>query len=369
MTNAELTRLFVNDAPLIDVRAPVEFSRGAFPGAVNLPILDDVEREAVGICYKESGADAAEILGHELVSGEKREKRIEHWVRFLRSNPDALLYCYRGGQRSQIACQWLKDTGYPVPRIEGGYKRLRNHLLSVFENLPSLVIVSGSTGTGKTDFLKCYTHSIDLEEIANHRGSAFGSRITPQPSQIDFENELAIAFLKLAEPEHPQTEVLLEDESRLIGRIHVPVLLQDAMKMAPIIVLEESVELRTERIFGEYIEHQWTEYEAHHGEDASTEFEKYLLTAVDAIRKRLGNVAHDEIRSMVTRAISLHRLEGSLDDHRIWITTLLSDYYDPMYRYQLENKSSRVVMQGPRDEVMDWYAEYQGSISNLEKHG
>jgi len=343
-----LDLLFQSDTPLIDVRAPVEFNKGAFPSACNLPIIDDSEREQVGICYKEHGADAAFELGHELVSGKLKTQRINAWASFVEGNPDAQLYCFRGGQRSKIACEWLKAEGVDIPRIEGGYKKMRNHLLAVFADLPKLVIVGGKTGTGKTVFIEPLQNALDLEGIANHRGSAFGRKLSPQPSQIDFENRVAIQFLKLSDQPH----IVLEDEGRLIGRVHVPLPLQAAMKESPIILIEETVETRTENIYREYIEEQWLEYRASQGEAAKSLFSDYLLGAVDAIRKRLGGVTHSEIRAMMTEALDT----GDADKHRAWISRLLTDYYDPMYNYQLSHKKERIRFRGTAEEAREWYS-------------
>lgn len=349
MTGLDL--LFQSDTPLIDVRAPVEFNKGAFPAACNLPIINDSEREQVGTTYKEHGADAAFALGHELVSGELKAERIRSWVSFVDANPNAQLYCFRGGQRSKIACEWLKAEGVDIPRIEGGYKKLRNHLLAVFDKLPPLVIVGGKTGTGKTVFLEPLQNALDLEGIANHRGSAFGGRISPQPSQIDFENRVAIQFLKL----HHQPHIVLEDEGRLIGRVHVPLPLQEAMKKSPIVLIEETVETRTENIYHEYIKEQWQEYRASQGEAANSVFSDYLLGAVDAIRKRLGGVAHSQIRTMMQDALAT----GDPEKHRAWISRLLTEYYDPMYNYQLSHKIERIRFRGNAAEATQWYSENQ----------
>ncbi len=96
---------------LIDVRAPVEFRQGALPGAVNLPLMDDDERHRIGIEYKQAGQDAAIALGEQLVAGSVRAERVDAWRRLLDRHPDALIYCFRGGQRSRIAQQWLAEAG------------------------------------------------------------------------------------------------------------------------------------------------------------------------------------------------------------------------------------------------------------------
>ena len=345
----DLDQLFRLDTPLMDVRAPAEFSKGAFPSAHNLPILDDSEREQVGICYRQKGPDAAVALGHQLVSGKVREHRTAAWTTFLERHPDASIYCFRGGQRSDIACSWLRAEGFDVPRIEGGYKRLRNHLLRVFERPPHLMLVGGKTGVGKTLFLEQFSNAVDLELIANHRGSAFGRRITPQPSQIDFENRTAIEFIKKSGCK----QILLEDEGHLIGRIHLPLPLQTAMQSSPLLLVEESQAKRTENILEEYVIRQWQEYQASFGDEAQAAFSGYLLDAVDAIRKRLGNRVHGEIRASLQQALQTN----DLDMHRQWIAALLTDYYDPMYSWQLSRKEERICFRGSASEAAQWYCE------------
>jgi tRNA 2-selenouridine synthase len=246
-----------------------------------------------------------------------------------------------------------------VPRIEGGYKALRRCLLSTIENLPPLIIVAGKTGSGKTEFLQQFDRSIDLEGIANHRGSAFGRHISAQPTQLNFENELSIHFLKLAQ--HPST--FIEDEGRMIGKVHLPPPLQEKMQTAPIALLDDSIATRAERIYQEYIELQWREYEAHFEGRATDEFSRYLIEAVDAIRKRLGNTAHSEVRGSVLAALKHQEQVGSLEGHREWIILLLADYYDPMYNYQLEKKSSRVKVTGSREVVTDWLLNHTESFA------
>ncbi len=347
-----LEQLFVGDTPLLDVRAEVEYQKGSFPSATNIPILNDQERHDVGISYKDDGPEQAELLGHQLVSGQERQSRIERWVHFVSQSSSAHLYCFRGGKRSQIACDWLRQAGHPVPRISGGYKAMRTFLLDQFTALPPFVIISGHTGVGKTDLLGDLDGSIDLEGLANHRGSAFGKRLGGQPSQIDFENALAIGLLKNRAAQHGTT--VLEDEGRLIGRIQIPTAMKQAMDTAPVVVLEEPQEDRVTRILRDYIVAQHDELQALHGAEATELLATQLLTAVDAIKKRLGGVAHKELSARVRDALQQHRL-GDITGHRIWISTVLETYYDPMYRYQLEQKSERIVFRGDRQAVIDWY--------------
>lgn len=102
-------QIFLSGLPLMDARAPVEFHKGAFPGAVNLPLMNDIERQKVGTCYKVHGQQAAIELGHKLVCGAIKEERIAAWAAFARANPEGYLYCFRGGLRSQITQQWLRE--------------------------------------------------------------------------------------------------------------------------------------------------------------------------------------------------------------------------------------------------------------------
>lgn len=356
MTESQLMReiflnIFLNDVPLIDVRAEVEFEQGAFPTAFNIPILNSDERHCVGICYKEQGPEAAERLGYELVSGEERATRISRWSEFIDDHETAFLYCFRGGKRSRIACQWLSGEGKQITRVPGGYKSMRRFLINQFGNLPPLIIVSGKTGVGKTELLGQLPNSLDLEGHANHRGSAFGRFIDIQPAQINFENSVAIELLKFNAAHHSKL-LFVEDESRLIGKVHLPQELQSAMKMSPVILLEDTTENRVNRIYKEYILAQWKEYADRFPDNAFDEFSGYLRTAMDAIRKRLGG-AHQKLRQLLDDAL-LKQRTGVFEAHKFWIMSLLEDYYDPMYSYQLEKKKHRIIFRGDMQEIINW---------------
>ncbi|HCX65185.1 MAG TPA: tRNA 2-selenouridine(34) synthase MnmH, partial [Eubacteriaceae bacterium] len=216
----DFKEIVLNERPLIDLRAPVEYQKGSFPNSINLPLMTDEEREQVGICYKEKGHDAALTLGHELVQGEKKEERLQNWTTFIDAHPDTLLFCFRGGNRSEIVQQWIfEKTQKKVPRLTGGYKKFRHYLMDSLnpQNISTKpLILTGFTGSGKTEILKQFEHAIDLEGLANHRGSSFGGKISSQPTQVNFENKLAYQIIQ---HQHKQFAVLLlEDESRNIGR-------------------------------------------------------------------------------------------------------------------------------------------------------
>ena len=350
----DLKALLTTDVPLIDVRAPVEFSQGAFPGAVNLPILNDDERHRVGVCYKQKGPDAAEKLGHELVSGEVRKTRLTAWQSCLDQYPNAHLYCFRGGKRSQLAVEWLQASGYEVTRIVGGYKALRSCLLSVFDQLPPLVVLAGKTGNGKTDLLANLTRMVDLEGHANHRGSAFGRQLAPQPAQIDFENAVAINLLKLGQGAEDRP-VVVDDEGRLIGRVSLPLHLQQAMKQAPLVLLEGAMEDRVERIFGEYILGQYEQLLSKLVDPALAldAHSAMFFEGLKGIKRRLGGVEHDRLQTTMQCAFAA-QAKGYFQQHRDCIRALLSLYYDPMYAYQIDRKADRIIFRGDFPSVTEY---------------
>lgn len=334
---SQLQRLLMSDAPLLDVRADIEFSKGSFPTAKNIPILDDDEREQIGICYKQHGQQAATKLGYELVSGDTKRQRMDAWTEYLKQHPQAWIYCFRGGQRSTIAQGWLAELGIDVPKIEGGYKALRRTLLNVYENLPALIVVAGKTGVGKTILINDLKNSVDLEGRANHRGSAFGNYWTKQPSQIDFENHVAIDILK------SKGVVVLEDEGRLIGRLSLPIPLQEAMKNASLVLLEASLEERVETIFQDYIIDSIESCDESRNPIRMLE-EKYL-NALVAVKKRLGGEAYSTISAAMIKAFNLHK-NGNIEGHKDWIQSMLVTYYDPMYDYQIKRKEDRIIQRG-----------------------
>lgn len=354
--SADYREIFLRDLPLIDTRAPVEFNKGSFPNAINLPLMSDIERQKVGTCYKQQGQPAAIALGHQLVSGKIKQDRVEAWAEFARAHPDGYLFCFRGGLRSQISQQWLREAGIPYPRITGGYKAMRSYLIEEIESAVhdcGFTLVGGMTGTGKTEVLSQLDNAVDLEGHANHRGSSFGKRATPQPSQIDFENTLAIDFLKRRAA--GQQHFVLEDESRLIGRCSLPLSLHQRMRQFPLVWLDDTIDGRVERILKDYVINLCGEFVAQYGvEQGPTMFATALRQNLANIAKRLGGERYSELDGIMHDALQQQLTSGEVDRHRGWIRKLLKDYYDPMYDYQLEQKAGRILFRGNQREVVEY---------------
>jgi len=333
--------ILYRQAHLLDVRAPVEFAKGSLPGAENQPILTDEERRQVGIAYREKGNVAATRLGHELVSGAIRERRINEWLDFIGNHPETCVMCWRGGQRSQIAQQWLADAGVELPRVAGGYKAVRSICMQTLEAATAdskrWVVVAGRTGTQKTVIINELSNSIDLEGHARHRGSAFGGMGVPQPSLPSFENALAFDWVR-----HRQDTVVVEDESRTIGRLAVPEAWHDLMQQAPLALVTASLGTRVEHIYHEYIE------DALASGVTPAALEERYRGALSRIKRRLGGLLYSRIDALIETAFR----HGA--DHRHWIEALLKDYYDPMYDYQLSNKRQRIAFEGDRHQVIEY---------------
>jgi tRNA 2-selenouridine synthase len=355
--------IFLNDVPMMDARAPVEFNKGAFPGVLNLPLMDDSERQRVGTCYKQHGQDAAIAMGHQLVSGQVKDERVAAWAAFAKANPHGYLYCFRGGLRSQITQQWLAEAGIDYPRVIGGYKAMRTFLLETTQQTVSecdFVILGGLTGTGKTDGLVQLNNSLDLEGHANHRGSSFGKRATGQPMQIDFENRLAIDLLK--QRARGVQQFVLEDEGRMVGSCTVPLALYQGMQEYPLVWLEDAFEDRVERILRDYVINLCAEFISLHGEeDGFRLYAERLLQSLSNIQKRLGGERYQRLLAIMQAALDEQQRTAVVDLHRGWIDGMLREYYDPMYVFQRESKASRIEFAGDQAAVIAYLAERKAS--------
>lgn len=316
-TEQDYRALLIADTPIIDVRAPIEFEQGAMPAAINLPLMNNDERAAVGICYKQQGSDAALALGHKLVAGEIRQQRMDAWRAACLQNPHGILCCARGGQRSHIVQSWLHDAGIDYPLVEGGYKALRQTAIQATIELAQkpIVLIGGCTGSGKTLLVQQQPNGVDLEGLARHRGSAFGRTLQPQLSQASFENMLAAEMLKTDAHQDLRLWVL-EDESRMIGSNHLPECLRERMTQATIAVVEDPFEIRLERLNEEYflrMHHDFTH--AYGDEQGWQEYCEYLHHGLSAIKRRLGLQRYNELAARLDAALTTQLTTGSTDGH------------------------------------------------------
>ncbi|MFM6954664.1 MAG: tRNA 2-selenouridine(34) synthase MnmH [Sphingobacteriaceae bacterium] len=239
------------EIPVADVRTPAEFEQGHIPHAHNLPIFTNEERVQVGTTYKQIGREEAILLGFEF-TGPKWSSFIKEALAIAPQKKIAL-HCWRGGMRSGAMAWALNLYGFEVYLLEGGYKSYRRWALEQFNQQFNLLILGGMTGSGKTQILRAIKNSgeqmIDLEELAQHQGSSYGSMGTLiQPSQEQFENNLAYQLSQI----NKIKPLWLEDESRTIGKRSIPNPLWDQMRKAPVIKLHIALEERIRFLTQEY---------------------------------------------------------------------------------------------------------------------
>lgn len=294
---------------LFDVRTPSEYATGHLPGATNLPLFDDDERAVVGTTYKQVSRDEAILKGLEFV-GPKMRDMVEQ-VRAVQADGRVFVYCWRGGMRSYSVGWLLELMGYDVVTLRGGYKAYRTFALAQPAAALPFYVVGGLTGAGKTEVLHALRargeQIVDLEGIAQHKGSVFGGHDEPaQPTQQQFENELALHLHRL----DPSRPVWIEDESRRIGDRSIPETLWEAMQAAPLLVLEVPTDVRVQRLVDLY---------------GSADMEELRLNFL-MIQRRLGGQRTQE---------ALAALEaGDLET----ACRISLHYYDRAYRHSLERR-------------------------------
>ncbi|MCP4876412.1 MAG: tRNA 2-selenouridine(34) synthase MnmH [Gammaproteobacteria bacterium] len=361
---SDYRQLFLNDVPLMDVRAPVEFNQGAFPTASNIPLLDDLQREQVGTRYKSAGQDEAIRLGLELATVEIREQRMSAWLDYHANNPRGFLYCFRGGLRSRTTQQWMREQGVNYPLVSGGYKEMRRFLIDEMQQSARevpLICVGGLTGVGKTRILRQIRNHVDFEGFANHRGSAFGQDpLDTQPTVINWENRVSIELLK-HRSWFPGKPMFVEDEGRRIGRINMPEYLFAALTRAPRAILQVGTETRINLITEDYILHSWPAYQRAYADAAEAEFSRFVLDNLARIQKRLGGERYKQVKQCFEKALQCFFKDGSAAEFYPGIKILLEQYYDPMYRYQIQNKQPEIIFEGPEAEFLQWADEYCAS--------
>ncbi len=324
--------------PVIDVRSPSEFDHAHIPEAINIPLFTDEERKIVGTAYKQESREKAIKIGLDFF-GPKMKIIVEEVERIgsrdsgtsesssqskflIPTSKILLIYCWRGGMRS-AAIAWLMDLyGFKVFTLIGGYKKFRNYVLDAFSLPFRFNILGGFTGSGKTEMLKALRKHgetiIDLEDLAKHKGSAFGNiKMPKQPTQEMFENLLAQELRdksaannqwKIEGIQHPP--IWLEDESQRIGDINLPNEFWKTMRQSPVYFIDVPFEKRLKQVVEEY---------------GSLEKEK-LLYAIIRIEKRLGGL---ETKNAINFLIENNTVESF---------RILLKYYDKYYLKSLHNR-------------------------------
>ncbi len=353
---ANYNKIFLEKLPLMDVRAPTEFKKGAFPNTINLPLMNDEERQQVGIRYKQAGQEAAIKLGRKLLTPALQKQRTQNWLDFAHLHPGGYIYCFRGGLRSRITQQLLAEAGVDYPYIVGGYKAMRRYLIDKLDQnveQTALIILNGRTGTGKTVLLRKISRMIDLEGLAKHRGSSFGKLLVQQPEPIDFENRLSISMLNLCHASH--APIFVEGEGRLIGRVCLPESFWKKMAASPCVVLESSLQERIQIAVQDYVVDILQRLKQNLNFDEAFEqlAERHYISLYN-IRKRLGGDRYKKAYQLLESALSIHRNHGNLSKYEPFIKLLLTEYYDPMYDYQLQKRSTDILFKGEAQAILEW---------------
>ncbi len=308
-----------NFLPIIDVRSPGEFEKGHIPGAISIPLFDNEERAHIGTVYKKQGQQKAIDLGYTYVAP-KLQWYVDESLK-IAQDKRVVVHCWRGGMRSHAFAEHLEKNGFEeVYVVEKGYKAFRHHVLDSFEQDVDLKVIGGYTGSGKTYVLqeleKLGYQVVDLEGIANHKGSAFGAiGQSSQPTVEQFENNLFKKWssFDLSKP------VFLEDESHNIGRVLIPMGLFQKIRDAKVYFMDVPKEFRAELLVKDYAGHD----------------DKMLEEGICKISKRLGG--------LVTKK-ALKALKEK-DYYEVALLTLF--YYDKLYLAGIIKRDSSKVVKVP----------------------
>lgn len=302
--------------PVIDVRSPAEFSQGHIPGAINIALFEDSERATVGTIYVKSGHNEAILKGLDIAL-----PKVDSYVRSARKvcpQGIVLLHCWRGGLRSAMMAEVFSRAGYDVHLLTNGYKAYRRHIRESLARPARIIVLGGFTGSGKTELLreigKNGEQVIDLEMLACHKGSAFGSLGQPgQPTNEQFENNL---FAQWSELDFSRA-IWLEDESRMIGRVTLPDPLVEHISSGMLIRVERDVRTRILRLVREY-----------------SGFDKTLLAeAINRIAERLGGAR----AKAACTALDNDRFEE--------VAEIALSYYDKAYLFSIQRRKNQNVQE------------------------
>ena len=298
---------------VVDVRSQGEFSQGHIRGAINIPILNNEERIAVGTDYKQKGQQEAIKTGFRLVG--PRLLDIINEAQLVATEREILVHCWRGGMRSSNFCQFVGMAGIKSHQLEGGYKTYRHRALDSFKRPFQLILLTGFTGSGKSEILRALKANgeqvLDLEDLARHKGSAFGGLLMPQqPSTEQFQNELfeEIEQLDLLK------RIWVEDESIAIGKIFLPHDFWIRMTESSLVQMDVNKDIRVQRLVSEY------------GSADRQEF----LNIMGKVVKKLGGQHYNTAKEKL--------LQGDMTS----TIDILLTYYDRAYLNSISKRKNRI---------------------------
>ena len=298
----------------IDVRSPIEYEQDHIPGSINIPLFSNEERAEIGTAYTQEGPDTAIEIG-EKFAGPKIPHYLEQVKPFAREGR-LLVLCARGGMRSGRFSEFLAQHGYSPYRLKDGYKGYRRFVQASFQSRLSLLVLGGRTGCGKTDILgelaRMGEQVLDLEGLAKHRGSAFGSvGLGAQPSTRYFENCLFHKIRSL----NTDKAIWVEDESINIGKVVLPADFYDQLQSTELIQVDMDRQQRIERLCADY----------------GNAGKAPLIEALGKIRKRVGLENYQK---------ALNAIEGNNLSEAV---SLVLDYYDKCYDYYQESRNRKIL--------------------------
>ncbi len=298
---------------LVDARSPGEYADATIPGAINVPILDDDERAEIGALYKQHGKAAARQRGVDIVAPKIPVLVAKVAEARTAQMPVVVVFCWRGGMRSRALAQFLDLAGIPARQLQGGHKAFRRLVIGFFAqgSWGRLIVLRGLTGVGKTKVLHLLAEqgqpTIDLEGLANHRGSVFGNLgLDPQPSQKMFEALLWDELRHVSKEDY----VLVEGESRYIGRLILPKRFHQDMQLERTIWLNAPLDTRVQNILADY--------------PARDELSEQFVLPIKALKERLGTQVMNEFLGLLEKG-----------DWAELARQLMLRYYDPLYRHTL----------------------------------
>lgn len=296
--------------PVVDVRSPAEFAQGRIPDANNIPVFTNEERAEIGTLYKQKGPEPALQRGLEIV--EPNLLKMAEIALKTVENKELLVHCWRGGMRSASMADLFETAGIRTRLLKGGYKAYRQFVREYFHRKLDLKIVGGETGSGKTEIIgelkKLGEQVIDLEGLANHRGSSYGAiGMEKQPSVEQFENILFDALRKV----DATKRIWVEDESRAIGRVFIPEGFWLQMTEAPVYRVEIPFDVRVQRLITDY----------------ASAPKELLLAATERIKKRLGGLDYK------------NAIEAFENGDLATATAIALRYYDKAYNWPHEQRN------------------------------